>query len=193
MSLSLWNKIKTNIYASEKGNIGGSLDFTKNHRVLNIQENKVEPITTALGNADCVLTNPPFETVKGMNDTLKVFLRNNYPSSSCDTCVAFLYVISHILKKHGVCGIVTQNSWMYLQSFKSFREDFIDTYAIEYILNLGSGAFSDLNGEKTNISLVIIKKEHNPDNELNYYNLADYNYSIKKEKVLGSQLSFQAF
>lgn len=193
LSLSLWNKIKTNIYASEKRNIGGSLDFTKNHRVLNIQENKVEPITTALGNADCVLTNPPFETVKGMNDTLKVFLRNNYPSSSCDTCVAFLYVISHILKKHGVCGIVTQNSWMYLQSFKSFREDFIDTYAIEYILNLGSGAFSDLNGEKTNISLVIIKKEHNPDNELNYYNLADYNYSIKKEKVLGSQLSFQAF
>src|SRR5699024_2961997 len=51
-------------------------------------------------------------------------------------------------------GMVTQNSWMYLDSFTSFRETLLSECAIQSIWDLGSNAFYDLNGEKTNVALL---------------------------------------
>ena len=61
-----------------------------------------------------------------------------------------------MLSEHGICGIVTQNSWMYLNSFEGFRAKFLESYAINYILNLGAGAFIDY----ISFSLVFIEKSN---------------------------------
>ena len=84
----------------------------------------------------------------------------NYPLAKCDTCVAFMEAIGNLLCADGVCGIVSQNSWMYLKSFSEAREKYVSEYYFRYIANLGSGAFIDLSGEKSNVSLIVFEKKN---------------------------------
>ncbi len=191
--ISVWDEIEVNIFISAKENIGGALDFSPNHKVINMHSRKIVTINYALGNADFVLTNPPFATIKGMDDTLKHFLKLNYTLSCCDTCVSFLSAISKMLSEHGICGIVTQNSWMYLNSFEGFRAKFLESYAINYILNLGAGAFIDLSGEKTNVSLLIAEKSQSNDSLLFYQDLSKDSYDEKNEKVLNDSIEYQVY
>lgn len=191
--ISIWDKIKPNLFVSASPHIGGALHFTESHYVVNLADGQRKTIEEALGNADFIMTNPPFQTIKGMDDLLKAFLKKNYDLANCDTCAAFFQVIAKMLKHKGTCGIVTQNSWMHLDSFTDFRMDFLRKYSIRYMVNLGSGAFADLSGEKTNISLAIIKREGDNNNFFQYTDLSRENYDLKKKMILEDKLSFQLY
>ena len=54
--------------------------------------------------------------------------------------------------------MVTQNSWMYLDSFIALREKLLKEYTLNCIWELGSNAFYDLSGEKANVALVTVTK-----------------------------------
>ncbi len=159
VSFDVWKKIRPNIYcAVEKDIAVGSL-AKDNRRVRNVITGKLVLHNKALGNANVVVTNPPFASIKGMSIEQKKFLKGNYPLSNCDTCVAFMEAIANFLSPNGICGIVSQNAWMHLQSFSKAREHFISNYKFKNIANLGSGAFIDLSGEKSNVSLIIFEKK----------------------------------
>ena len=49
---------------------------------------------------------------------------------------------------------------MYLKSFSEAREKYVSEYYFRYIANLGSGAFIDLSGEKSNVSLIVFEKKN---------------------------------
>jgi hypothetical protein len=105
-----------------------------------------------------IFTNPLFKTVKGMDEELKAFLKMNYPNAKCDMCNAFIESTLSILAEGGICGMVTQNSWIYLNSFEQLRTSLLSQYSIKAILELGSNAFYDLSGEKANVALIIVQK-----------------------------------
>ena len=157
-SLVIWNKVTPNIFcAIEKDTTVGSL-AKDNRMVKNVLTEEIEEHNNALGNASVVVTNPPFASIKGMQMKQKMFLKEFYPLSKCDTCVSFMEAISEMLCPDGICGIVSQNAWMYLKSFEQVREKFVENYNFYNIVNLGSGAFIDLSGEKSNVSLLIFGK-----------------------------------
>lgn len=152
-----WKKLNPCLWStSGRKNKYGSLDYE--NQVVNILSGKKATIKEALGEADIVMTNPPFATAKGMDPELRDFLRNNYSIAESDMCVSFFMEINSLLKKNGYCGIVTQTAWMHLDSFKDFRKFFVKSYGVEKIADLGSGAFQDLSGEKTNVALLSIRK-----------------------------------
>lgn len=160
LSFEVWDKIKPNIFSShEKDKAEGSL-ATDNRLVKNIITDKLVNQYEALGDAEILLTNPPFATIKGMPQEQKDFLKANYPLSNCDTCVSFLEAIYDMLAPNGRCGIVSQNAWMHLKTFSSVRVELIKKYQFRNIANLGSGAFFDLSGEKSNVSLLIFEKKN---------------------------------
>lgn len=157
--IDIWGKINPNIYMSiEYDNIQGSLAMERK-KVINITNNSITTTNKLFTEADVVLTNPPFATIKGMNNSQKDFLKRNYPQSNCDTCVAFLEAIGNMLSKGGICGIVSQSAWMHLKSFKDIRNWVVSNYRIKKIINLGSGAFQDLSGEKSNVALMVFSKD----------------------------------
>ena len=160
VSFDTWIKIIPNIFCSaERDMVVGSL--AKDNRLIqNVLTGELIEHNMALGNANVVVTNPPFATVKGMAAEQKEFLKNNYPVSNCDTCVAFMEAIGELLNSNGVCGIVSQNAWMYLKSFRSARDLYVKKYKFRNIANLGSGAFVDLSGEKSNVSLIIFENKN---------------------------------
>lgn len=183
-SFELWDKICPNIFRSSfPDNVCGSL-ATDNRMVINIINGDETGMDLALGDADIVLTNPPFATIKGMLSEQKDFLKKNYPDANCDMCVSFFDAIYKMLKRSGVCGIVTQNSWMHLKTFKKIRERITAQYCIHKIVNLGSGAFQDLSGEKSNVSLLILGRKIDHENVIEVMNLNELPLREKEKAVI---------
>lgn len=110
VTFDIWDQICPNIYRSEQNpSVCGSLAV--DHQIaVNIVSGEKTGLEDILGNADVVLTNPPFATIKGMPQDQKDFLKTYYPDANCDTCVSFLDAVYQMLKPQGVCGIVSQNA-----------------------------------------------------------------------------------
>lgn len=186
VSFELWDQICPNIFMpSASDDICGSLS-TDNRSVINTLNGIATEMDCALGEADVVLTNPPFATIKGMPTDQKDFMKKNYPDANCDMCASFFYAIYRMLKPSGACGIVSQNSWMHLKTFQKMRKRITSQYCIHKIVNLGSGAFRDLSGEKSNISLLILGKEMNPDNMVEVLKLDELSLQEKIRAVSGT-------
>lgn len=186
VSFELWDQICPNIFMpSASDDICGSLS-TDNRSVTNTLNGIATEMDCALGEADVVLTNPPFATIKGMPTDQKDFMKKNYPDANCDMCASFFYAIYRMLKPSGACGIVSQNSWMHLKTFQKMRKRITSQYCIHKIVNLGSGAFRDLSGEKSNISLLILGKEMNPDNMVEVLKLDELSLQEKIRAVSGT-------
>lgn len=182
----LWEQICPNIFVTkEEDFICGSL--AKDDRaVVNLVNGNESRMDDALSNADVVITNPPFSTIKGMCQEEKDFLKRYYPDTNCDTCVSFMTAIHSMLKTTGICGIVSQNAWMHLKSFKDIRNAFSTQYNIQKIANLGSGAFFDLSGEKSNVSLIVFSNKYMPGNRVEILNLSSFSLKEKVEKLISN-------
>ncbi len=184
INIETWCSLNTNIYFSMNENILGFLDVAlETHKIQNTCNKSVAVLGDILREAKYIVTNPPFQTVKGMNTDLKEYLKANYILSKCDVCNAFLEQILMNLRVDGKCGIVTQNSWMFLDSFTDLRRQIIENHTIESIVELGSNSFYDLTGEKASVALVILDKSLKVDKELEFIGLKNETLDFK-ESVL---------
>lgn len=93
-----------------------------------------------------------------MASSMKEHLKKHFPNAKCDLCNAFILQCIDKIQTGGTIGLVTQSSWMYLDSFENLRRELITNNTIESIADLGSGAFYDLSGEKANVALVRVTK-----------------------------------
>jgi hypothetical protein len=108
------------------------------------------------------LTNPPFMGKRDMDTELKNFLLACYPESKADLCVSFLQRIVASMGPKDIAGLVAQNNWMYLSSLKAFRKLFLSKQHLRTCVDLGPNAFEDINGEKTNVALLVIGASAEP-------------------------------
>ncbi|WP_370900297.1 Eco57I restriction-modification methylase domain-containing protein [Chryseobacterium gossypii] len=137
------------------------------------------------------VTNPPFMGKRDMDISLKDFILQTFPESKGDLCVSFLQKIIQSMNENDVLGIVSQNNWMYLSSFKDFRIFFLSKQTLKKCVDLGSNAFGDINGEKTNVALCLISRSEST----KFFNLKNCNLSEKRDlvsnKKFPSQLTFE--
>ena len=110
--------------------------------VKKIGEYPIVELSEVFSNVEIIVTNPPFQTIKGMQEDLKTFLKAEYPLSKCDMCNAFIEMSNSILVDGGIAGIVTQNSWMYLDSFEDLRKKLLLFCEIQNVYELCSNAFT---------------------------------------------------
>ncbi|WP_455590746.1 Eco57I restriction-modification methylase domain-containing protein [Bacteroides sp.] len=139
------------------------------------------------------VANPPFMGKRDMDISLKDFILNTYPESKGDLCISFLQKMLQSMNGKDIIGIVVQNNWMYLSSFKSFRKVFLEKYKLKFCVDLGSNAFENINGEKTNVALCVINQSCNSDSI--FYNLKNCDLKTKKELInndtINSKLTFR--
>lgn len=160
VSLSDFARIHPLVFYPKNETVSGFLDTEwEKQYVVNCDSNEAMQLVDAFDGANVVVTNPPFRTIKGMPVEQKDFLQQYYPMSKCDMCNAFIERVMEVLPTGGKAAMVTQNSWMYLDSFTSLREKLLKEYTINCIWELGSNAFYDLSGEKANVALLTATKE----------------------------------
>lgn len=137
------------------------------------------------------LTNPPFMGKRDMDVSLKNFLIKTFPESKGDLCVSFLQRIIQTMNENDVLGVVSQNNWLYLSSLKDFRKFFLSRQILVECVDLGSNAFEDINGEKTNVALFVIGNSKST----KFFNLKNCVISEKRELVskekFPTQLTFE--
>ena len=179
--LADWKLFCPNIYTSIVPNEFGFLesDFFA-HRVKRIADGQQETLHSLTSIATEIYTNPPFQTVKGMANSMKEHLKKHFPNAKCDLCNAFIMQCLDKIQDYGTIGLITQTSWMYLDSFESFRKEIVANNSVKAIVDLGSGAFYDLSGEKANVALVKITKTPHATERVRVLSLRDIPL---KEKV----------
>lgn len=133
------------------------------------------------------LTNPPFMGKRDMDTSLKDYLLANYPESKGDLCISFIQRTMQLMNEKDVLGVVAQNNWMYLSSLKEFRKIFLAKQTLKECIDLGSNAFEDINGEKTNVALCVIGNSEVKTSR--FYNLKFKNISEKRRLVLEKNIS----
>ncbi len=139
------------------------------------------------------VTNPPFMGKRDMDTSLKNYLLANYPESKGDLCVSFIQRTIQLMNEQDVLGVVSQNNWLYLSSLKDFRKIFLAKQTLKECIDLGSNAFEDINGEKTNVALCVIGNSEIKTSR--FYNLKFKNNSEKKSlithKNIPAELTFE--
>ena len=128
------------------------------------------------------VTNPPFMGKRDMDTFLKNYLLSTYPQSKGDLCVSFIQRIIQMMKHNDVLAVVSQNNWMYLSSLKEFRKIFLEKQTLKECVDLGSNAFEDINGEKTNVALCIIGNSRGKSTR--FYNLKNKSVPEKRRALI---------
>ena len=170
MSLETFENLRSRIYYPQERTFSGFLDKKWNDQtVINCDSGIKSKLSEEFKQVEIIVTNPPFRTIKGMPEEQKKFLQLDYPLSKADMCNAFIERILDVLPSNGRAALVTQNSWMYLDSFAALRSKILNDNTVFAIWELGSNAFIDLSGEKANIALAVFEKAK-----------PDSNHSIKQ-------------
>lgn len=195
VSAADWSLFCPNIFTSVGPKGFGFLeaDFAT-HRIRRVADGRQETLESLTAVATEIYTNPPFQTVKGMASSMKDHLKRYFPNAKCDLCNAFITQCIDKIQTGGTIGLVTQSSWMYLDSFENLRRETITNNTVESIADLGAGAFYDLSGEKANVALVRVSKTPHMNAYVKVLSLRDIPLKEKAavlEKASDSELLMQ--
>jgi hypothetical protein len=118
---------------------------------------------------DVVVANPPYLGRKLLPRPLKEKLRRYYPEAASDLSQAFLSMALDLAKPGGRVGFITQGSFLHLANAKSLREKILIEHQLIQVVELGSGVFPLLPGEKASTALIIIRNNMPPVDQTGHF------------------------
>jgi hypothetical protein len=90
-----------------------------------------------------VVANPPYMGGKGLNDSLRNKVADDFPNGKSDLMTAFLIRCIEMAKDKGLASLVITDSWMFLSSFEKLREDIITSAPVISMVHVGWNCFPD--------------------------------------------------
>ena len=107
-----------------------------------------------------VITNVPYLARGKQNDTLKDYCETYYPAGKNDLATVFLDRCLEFCVQGGTASIVLTQNWLFLTTYKKFREKLLLQHDWKLVVKLGGGAeaFEVGPGNITNIAMVSISK-----------------------------------
>lgn len=90
-----------------------------------------------------VVTNPPYLDARDYSGELKEYIRRHYPRSKRNIYAVFIERALDWLVPGGRAGLVTPQTFMFITMFSELREHILARSAIESLIHMGLGAFSD--------------------------------------------------
>lgn len=112
-----------------------------------------------------VVTNVPYLTRGKQNETLQKFCKKYYKEGKNDIATVFLDRCLEFCEKRGTTSIVLPQNWLFLTTYKKFREKLLKSDTWHLIARLGPGAFETISGEVVKAILISlsrgnVKSEH---------------------------------
>ncbi|MDA2145830.1 MULTISPECIES: BREX-1 system adenine-specific DNA-methyltransferase PglX [unclassified Bacillus cereus group] len=90
---------------------------------------------------EAVFTNPPYMGSKGMTPVLSNFAKKNYPNTKNDFSTMFMEKCMGYCSEEGFISMLNIPSWMFLSTYKKFREKLLAESTIINMLHFGRGVF----------------------------------------------------
>lgn len=165
----------------ESKNVSGQLFISMTH----------QKVQQALRQADylspkyhVVIANPPYMGAPGMNGRLAAWAKDNYRSSKADLFAMFIERCSNLVLDNGSFAMITMQSWMFLSSFESLRENIINKDTIRTMAHLGARAFDSIGGAVVQTTAFVVDNARRQDYKGTYIRLVDGNSEHEKEETL---------
>ena len=109
-----------------------------------------------------IVTNVPYLSRGKQAEGLRNFCEKAYPEAKSDLATVFLERCLKLCSDGGTTSIVLPQNWLFLTSYKKFREKLLKNDTWRLIARLGSGAFETISGEVVKAILIILSRG-NPD------------------------------
>jgi hypothetical protein len=121
--------------------------------------------TLLAGKYQLVITNVPYLARGKQNERLRDFCEEHYSAAKNDLATVFLDRCLELCVEGGTASIVLPQNWLFLTSYKNFREKLLKNNTWHLIARLGPGAFETISGEVVKAILVSLSRG-NPTKEL---------------------------
>lgn len=105
-----------------------------------------------------VITNVPYLARGKQNDTLKDYCEAYYPEGKNDLATVFLDRCLEFCVQGGTASIVLPQNWLFLTTYKKFREKLLQNDSWHLIARLGPGAFETISGEVVKAILINLSR-----------------------------------
>jgi len=96
---------------------------------------------------ELVATNVPYKKAADLTSWLQKYFDHYFPKSAGALETVFLERCIELCADNGEILIVLPQNWMFLTTYKIFREFVLESVTIQSIARLGSGAFDTISGE----------------------------------------------
>ncbi len=105
-----------------------------------------------------VFTNVPYLTSGKQSDILRKFCEKQYPAAKSDLATVFLDRCLELCLDGGTSSVVLPQNWLFLTSYKKFRQKLLLNETWHLIARLGPGAFETISGEVVKVILINISR-----------------------------------
>jgi REP element-mobilizing transposase RayT len=125
-----------------------------------------------LANSYCLLiTNPPFLGKGKYSDFFNKYADIKYKTSNKNLATIFVERLAGLQKSIGVITVIMPQDWLYSPSpsYKAFRKNIIENKKINFIVNLGAGAFEEITGEVVKVICTALTKTKPKSDECFFY------------------------
>ena len=106
-----------------------------------------------------VTTNVPYLLRRKQDVELQKFCANHYPLAKGDLATVFLERCLMFVQEGGCANMVLPQNWLFLTTYRKFRERLLEDNVFRIIARLGSGAFETITGEVVKSILFVIGRE----------------------------------
>lgn len=124
-------------------------EATKGLRVLRLM----------LRHYDVVAANPPYMSNRNMSVAMNEYLKWAYPNAKGDLYAAFIERCVELTSSNGRTAMITQQSFMSISSYELMRKQLLNRTVIETMIHVGPHAFAEIEGEKVNTTLFVLRQE----------------------------------
>lgn len=133
---------------------------------------------------DVVVTNPPYLGSARFSPKLSGYVNSQYSDVKSDlSMVMFKRALKGFVAKNGFVSFITTSSWMFLKSFEAIREEMINNYQIESIVDFGTELFDGKVGHNPIVAWVNRNVHPITRKSSSAIRLVDYCYSRRDEKL----------
>ena len=105
-----------------------------------------------------VVTNVPYLARGKQSEVLKDFCEKQYPAGKNDLATVFLDRCLELCGIGGTASVVLPQNWLFLSSYRDFREKLLKRDTWHLIASMGSGAFETISGEV--VKAILISLSH---------------------------------
>jgi hypothetical protein len=110
------------------------------------------------GQYHLVITNVPYLARGKQNDTLRDFCEKYYPAAKNDLATVFLDRCLQLCAERGSVSLVLPQNWLFLTSYKKFREKLLQNDTWHQIARLGEGGFDSSAAAGAFTVLIILSR-----------------------------------
>ena len=114
--------------------------------------------TLLAGQYAWVLTNVPYLARGRQSERLRDFCETNHPAGKNDLATVFLDRCLELCQAGGSSSVVLPQNWLFLTSYKAFREKLLKRDRWNLIARMGAGAFETISGEVVKAILITLTR-----------------------------------